>query len=364
MYNYIEYIAYILLLVSQYSFNFPFSLRLFFQRYETELFDLDLPGSLADKVSSLPELLKETRATNTCISYERGFQRWRKWALLNGLGVGDTLPAKAFHVALYLASLIQTANTPSPVQNAFYSIKWFHDLFDYKSPTESKLVSNILDAAKLKLAKPVNKKEPMTVELLQKMYIGLYQERNIMNQRTICICLMSYAGFMRSAEVLHLRRSDIMFFNTYMCIFIESSKTDKFREGAWVFIAKTGTVLCPVNNLEKYLTWTGIDPNSDRFVFGQLSATKTGYKLRNNDRSLSYSNFRSIFLEALKPHVADTKKFCLHSLRSGGATSAANNGIPDRLFKRHGRWSSESAKDGYVKSSVEDRLKVSMSLGL
>ena len=30
--------------------------------------------------------------------------------------------------------------------------------------------------------------------------------------------------------------------------------------------------------------------------------------------------------------------------------------IPDRLLKRHGRWNSESAKDGYVKDSVESRL--------
>ncbi|KAH3702743.1 hypothetical protein DPMN_077769 [Dreissena polymorpha] len=42
---------------------------------------------------------------------------------------------------------------------------------------------------------------------------------------------------------------------------------------------------------------------------------------------------------------------------AGGATAAANNGIPDRLFKRHGRWLSETAKDGYVKSSVDERLR-------
>jgi hypothetical protein len=29
--------------------------------------------------------------------------------------------------------------------------------------------------------------------------------------------------------------------------------------------------------------------------------------------------------------------FGLHTLRSGGATTAANMGIPDRLFKRHGQ---------------------------
>ena len=44
-------------------------------------------------------------------------------------------------------------------------------------------------------------------------------------------------------------------------------------------------------------------------------------------------------------------KFGLHSLRLGGATSAANIGVKDRPFKKHGRWRSEKAKDGYVKQN-------------
>ena len=32
-----------------------------------------------------------------------------------------------------------------------------------------------------------------------------------------------------------------------------------------------------------------------------------------------------------------------------GSTVAANTGVPNRLFKRHGRWRSENAEDGYVK---------------
>ena len=49
----------------------------------------------------------------------------------------------------------------------------------------------------------------------------------------------------------------------------------------------------------------------------------------------------------------DKKQFSLHSLRSGGATAAANAGVPDRCFKRHGCWRSESAKDGYVRDKLE-----------
>lgn len=93
----------------------------------------------------------------------------------NGLEIKDTLPARAFHVAIYMASLVQSANTHSPATNAFYSInKWFHDLFDFKSLTDSKLITNILDDAKRRLAKPVKKKESITSDLLSKMFNSLY----------------------------------------------------------------------------------------------------------------------------------------------------------------------------------------------
>ena len=60
----------------------------------------------------------------------------------------------------------------------------------------------------------------------------------------------------------------------------------------------------------------------------------------------------------------DHHQFGLHSLRAGGSSAAANAGVPDRLFKRHGRWRSENAKDGYVKDTMEERLEVSRKIGL
>jgi len=69
-------------------------------------------------------------------------------------------------------------------------------------------------------------------------------------------------------------------------------------------------------------------------------------------------------LEAFKDIVPDISAIGTHSLRTGGATAAANAGIPDRLFKRHGRWSTDSAKDDYVKDSLSSRLSVSKALGI
>ena len=52
---------------------------------------------------------------------------------------------------------------------------------------------------------------------------------------------------------------------------------------------------------------------------------------------------REILLEEIASISLDKTKFGLHSLQSGGAIAAANNRIPDRLFKRHRRWKSEKA---------------------
>jgi hypothetical protein len=103
-------------------------LHIFFQVFIGEIGEL--PECLADKVTLLPDLLKRSIANSTTKSHFGGFERYRQWALNNGLGGRDILPARAFHVATYLASICQNANTASPIIKAFYSIKWIHEMLD------------------------------------------------------------------------------------------------------------------------------------------------------------------------------------------------------------------------------------------
>ena len=111
---------------------------------------------------------------------------------------------------------------------------------------------------------------------------------------------------------------------------------------------KTGTCLRPVNNVTKYIEWAEL--KLDDFLFCNLRK-KTGNKIRNDRKGMTYSNLRDEFLAALLSHVNDISSYCLHSIRAGGASAAANNGVKDRMFKRHGRWISDSAKDGYIKDN-------------
>ena len=162
-------------------------------------------------------------------------------------------------------------------------------------------------------------------------------------------CLLVFAGFLRVSELIYIERSDIIFESCYVSIFIPKSKTDIYRDWNTVAISRTDNNLCPVTNLETYLLWANISPNSDEFIFRNLIKCKDRFEFRKQNRPLSYTRMREVFIDAFKPFVSDIKKYGLHSLRSGDVTIAVNLGISDRLFKKNGRWRSETAKNGYVK---------------
>ena len=48
----------------------------------------------------------------------------------------------------------------------------------------------------------------------------------------------------------------------------------------------------------------------------------------------------------------DTREVFLHSLRSDGASTAAHQGISDRLISKQGKWSSKKARKGYNRDNA------------
>jgi len=148
-------------------------------------------------------------------------------------------------------------------------------------------------------------------------------------------------------------------------IFIEKSKTDQLREGNIVLIARTNSDKCPVDMLKSYLLQAKIANNSQEFIFRSVTFCKSTntYILRGSS-PLSYRRARELLLDALGSLGLDMSKFGLHSLRAEGATAAANAGINDRLFKKHGRWASDTAKEGYVCENINEKLSLTQNLGL
>lgn len=320
--------------------------------------------SLRRLAEKLPKVILGSRADNTTLSYLNAFKRWRSWACK--FPEITVLPATPAYVSLYLLSVLQSSMSPAPVQTAFYSIRWAHEIAGFESPTSHTLPQRVLESAKRRLSHQVSKKLPITPGILLKFHQSL--DGSLVDSRFMAMALLAFAGFLRFDELSSLRLKDVVSHVTYFELFIESSKTDQYREGAVVPIVKTGSELCPWVNLENYLSQAKITlPSSatggDDFLFGNIQ-TKSGSQFIRLGSKMSYTRCREVLLKKLADAGLNPKCYSWHSFRSGGASAAANRGISDRMFKRHGRWRSENAKDGYIKDSLESRLAVSLSLGL
>ena len=302
-----------------------------------------------------------SRADSTVAKYMYAYQRWKKWVLPRK--DVKVMPADEVHFALYLQHLGETVKSKSAVEEAANAINWVHQTAGFPPVTESPFVCATISGLQRKLAKPKVKKEPVTSDMLLAVVENLGQNPSLSEVRLATAMLLGYAAFLRYDEMAKLKCTDIAINAEGMTVCIRSSKTDQYRQGDTVLIARTGSATCPVAMMERYLEMASISPTSSLCLFRGITKTKQGERLRASG-SLSYTRMRELFLAKLTQLGFDSTKYGLHSLRSGGATAAANEGVPDRLFKLHGRWKSESAKDGYVKDSKEALMSVTKSLEL
>ena len=74
--------------------------------------------------------------------------------------------------------------------------------------------------------------------------------------------LHNIAAFLRFDELSKLVRSDVKIENDMLKLFIQSSKTDQYRDGAWVVVASSGKTTCPVAMMKRYLERTGLSCDS------------------------------------------------------------------------------------------------------
>lgn len=214
--------------------------------------------------------------------YFSSYNRWRSWAREHGL------IASPFHFAIYLRHLMTEAKTASPLDSAVHSIAWFHQLGGELSPSDHPLVKSTLAGAQRLLAHQTTKKDPITVSQLEQLVASKVDSMaSLYNIRSVVICLLAFAAFLRFDEFAKLLRSDVKIENDMLKLFIQSSKTDQYRDGAWI-VASSRKATCPVAMMNCYLDRAGLSCDSP--LFCRLSKTKCGYKPRS--KGLSYSRLR------------------------------------------------------------------------
>jgi len=235
----------------------------------------------------------------------------------------------------------------------------------FESPTDNPFCQLAFEGCQRLIVTETKKKEPMTTEILKELF-SVYgnPSSSLIDKRFLITCLLGFAGFFRISELLEVKMKHIRIMDSHMEITVSKSKTDQHREGHIVFISRINSITCPVAFLEIYLNEAKIDivKDAECYLICRMFKVKKGHKV-SKTLGISYTTTSEIFRENISKLKISTN-LSLHSLRSGGASAAAANGVSDRLISKQGRWSSEKGRNGYIKDTVKTRLGVSSSLGL
>ena len=138
-------------------------------------------------------------------------------------------------------------------------------------------------------------------------------------------------------------------------ISIIGSKTDPLRNGKCAWLAKGRTSKL----LERYLTLAGLKLGDNHFLFGPISQSEVGIKIKNE--LLSYNSYRHILRSQLEGQGVNADLFGFHSCRSGGATELALSSTTLELMSA-GRWKDQRSLAHYVEIPLNRRLDLSRQL--
>ena len=165
-----------------------------------------------------------------------------------------------------------------------------------KSIADSLFVRTVRDGLARQLVRTVNKKEPVTFDMLSAMA----QSSNdcLTDLQLLTMACMVYTGFLPCEELIKIHCCDISFTKGSMSISLPSSKMDQYTEGAVVLVAQSSSVTCPVAIMVHYFGKAKLECNESLYVFRAIVHTKTVEHLRRGGH-LSYMRVRELVKQKL-----------------------------------------------------------------
>ena len=265
--------------------------------------------------------LKNSKSNNTIRAYKSDFKDFSIFCVKHGF---NSLPSKPKIISLYITHLSQNCKI-STLKRRLVSISMMHKFkghyLDTKHPI---IIENLMGIKRIK-GSIQKAKKPLLINHL-KLIINIMNELKIEEVKKLrdkTIILVGFGGGFRRSELISIDYDDLEFVPEGVKITIKKSKTDQFGEGMVkglpYFENKT---YCPVLNLKKWLEISNIKsgPIFRRFSKGSLLTEN-----RLSDQSVAL-----LIKEYLNLVGIENKNFAGHSLRSGFATVAAENGADER----------------------------------
>ena len=252
--------------------------------------------------------LKNSKAHNTLRAYQADFNDFMKFCIKSGF---NSMPSDPKIIALYLTHLSSFSKF-STLKRRLASIKVIHRLKGHYIDTKHPIIAENLMGIKRKMGVKQTSKKPILISDLKLIINVINKDKNEYKKlQNKALILIGFAGGFRRSELVSIEYEDIEFVNEGVKILVQRSKTDQTGLGMTKAIPYfQNKIYCPVTSLKDWISHSKI---SDGKIF------------KISDKTVALTIQKYALLAGL-----DKTKYAGHSLRSGFATSTAENGADER----------------------------------
>jgi hypothetical protein len=297
-------------------------------------------------------LMQQSVASSTRKTYQAGYECYKKFSLLNNLGLQQDMPPVSEDLLMAFAAHCFNSLDMSYATIKLYicGIRFIYITSGLSGPFDAHSPLNrlqlVLKGIKKSGTNSTKTRLPITVDVLHsicgRLQLGMFSPYTDILMETVCV--VAFFGFLRCAEFTcnktfdatsNLCLGDISFQDTHVILKLKQSKTDPFRKGVDIKLFCMGSGICPTCLLARYLKLR-------KNLFPMASAQVDSCFLTEEGRPLTRAQFLTYLKQVLKSAGHDDSKYTGHSFRIGAATSAATAHIEDHMIKTLGRWASDS----------------------
>ena len=285
---------------------------------------------MVDRAASL---LISSLAFSTRKKYLQVIRQYEEFATTI-LGQQNWFPASVTAVALFMAYLIDKGSSSSTVATSLSALGYIHKLAHHTDPTSHFVIRKIL-AGSAKIAKSVDSRLPITVDILKKLLGATFRISRSHYEALLfrCMFIIMFYAFLRVGEATE-SPNNLQFSQVIVSPSGINITFYKFKHHTGppivVSIPASGTEYCPVSITIKYLRLRGAAQGPFFSYPGGIAVTSSQFSTFLSN-ALSWCGYQHT---NIKPH----------SFRIGAATLAAAKGYSDVQIQAMGRWSSQAFK--------------------
>ena len=289
-------------------------------------------GSTTEKAEeTLFSLIGPSKAAGTNRLYLRQIVQYADWIKTRHVQVQNVNAS----IAAYLAFICHSGATKSQLESSRAALKWFYGLFTGDSRSAESPLAGALASTVRRTATPVVHHLRCTREELGA--IIAYSTRSGASLRDVragALFPVQFALFLRVSELACILRCNVSIDAHGLVLKIPMGKTDQEKNGPARPVVRTGSPLCPVTALERWLVVAPCSP----FVFPNLTDPRN----HMTDDSIRKELKRVRSATGIERHLTP------HAMRGGAATAALSDGVPQSAVMTMGRWKSTAAFEAYV----------------